>query len=247
MSTWCRSAVNRASLSRFAACRTRSSPCDTRVPALGPERVVLAVFPLVSPLPSTASAAPALFGGFVGNTGLSDFPSSCISGLRPQPSLSGPPPRPWMTGKDGISRFSRMKVPCIQGSSTPRGPLAARASAAGGVAFHSTQRCRRPGLGLFRGSMACLHVPLTNASGTPSRTPPHGAGSPWLAKPSGRGRNRPSRITPLGRPPAQNPACPIRAPGSYLGCRTSAPGCPRRAGSMALHSGPLPACVNQRK
>src|SRR5262249_13839149 len=63
----------------------------TRMPALSPEPVVLAVFPLVSPLPSIASAAAALFDGFAGSTGLSDFPSSCISGLRPQPSLSGPP------------------------------------------------------------------------------------------------------------------------------------------------------------
>ena len=27
--------------------------------------------------------------------------------------------------------------------------------------------------------------------------------------------------TPVGRPPAHIPACPIKAPGSYLGCRTS--------------------------
>jgi hypothetical protein len=34
--------VNRASLSRSAVCRTRSSPCDTRMPALCPEPAVLA-------------------------------------------------------------------------------------------------------------------------------------------------------------------------------------------------------------
>lgn len=44
--------------------------------ALSPEPVVLAVFPLVSPLPSTASAAPASFGRLVGSTGRSDFPPS---------------------------------------------------------------------------------------------------------------------------------------------------------------------------
>ena len=43
--------MNRASLSRFAACRTRSSPCDTLLQALCPEPVVLAVFSLVSPPP----------------------------------------------------------------------------------------------------------------------------------------------------------------------------------------------------
>src|ERR1039458_6303037 len=82
-STWCKSAVNRASLSCRAISRTRSSPLDTSVPALCPGRVGSSVFPLASPLSSTASAAgrPALFGGFAGTTGLSDFPRSCISGL----------------------------------------------------------------------------------------------------------------------------------------------------------------------
>src|SRR5664280_2874937 len=52
----------------------------------------LAVFPLASPLPSTTSATAraALFSGFAGTTGLSDFPRSCISGVRPWPSLNGP-------------------------------------------------------------------------------------------------------------------------------------------------------------
>jgi hypothetical protein len=184
MSTWCRSAVNRAFPSRSAACRTRSSPCDTRMPALCPEPVVPAVFPLVRPLPSTLSAARALFEGLAGSTGLYDFPPSFISGLRPQPSLSGPPPRPWTMGEDGISRFSRMKVPCVQGSSTPQGPLAARAGAAGDVAFHSGERCRHPDHGLFRGSFACPHVPLANASAPPSRAGPHSSGPPWVATPS---------------------------------------------------------------
>src|ERR1700730_13225181 len=48
MSTWCRSAVNRTSLSRLATWRTRSSARGARVPALGPERAALAVFPLAS-------------------------------------------------------------------------------------------------------------------------------------------------------------------------------------------------------
>jgi hypothetical protein len=85
--------VNRASLSCCATRRTRSSALGAPGPALCPGRVLLAVFPLASPLPSTTSAATtvALFDGFAGNTGLSDFPRSCISGVRPQPSLSGPP------------------------------------------------------------------------------------------------------------------------------------------------------------
>ena len=47
--------------------------------------------PLGQSLPSAASAAAALFGGIAGTTGLSDFPWPFVSGLRPQPSLSGPP------------------------------------------------------------------------------------------------------------------------------------------------------------
>ena len=91
--TWCSSAVNLASLSLRATSRTRSSPLGTPGPALRPGRVELSVFPLASPLPSTTSAAAdaALFGGFAGTTRLSDFPRSFISGVRPQPSLSGPP------------------------------------------------------------------------------------------------------------------------------------------------------------
>src|SRR5260370_35919414 len=62
-------------------------------PALRPGRVELAVFPSANLLPSTTSAtsSPALFGGFAGTTRLSDFPRSFISGVRPRPSLSGPP------------------------------------------------------------------------------------------------------------------------------------------------------------
>src|SRR6266571_1900188 len=61
------------------------------MPALRPERVVPSMFLLADPLSSTASAATALFGDFAGTTGPYDFPRSCISGLWPQPSLSGPP------------------------------------------------------------------------------------------------------------------------------------------------------------
>ena len=56
--------------------RTRSSALDAPGPALCPGRVLLAAFPSRRPLPSTTSAAAnaALFGGFAGTTGRSDFP-----------------------------------------------------------------------------------------------------------------------------------------------------------------------------
>ena len=53
-------------LSFPALSHTRSSPLGAPGPALCPGRVVLAVFPLASPLPSTTSATGVLFGGFAG-------------------------------------------------------------------------------------------------------------------------------------------------------------------------------------
>ena len=88
--------MNFASLSFSAIRRTRSSALGALTPARCPERVLLDAFPSGSPLPSTASA-PAeadLFGGFACTMGLSDFPWSCIEGLRPWPSPRGPDPRP---------------------------------------------------------------------------------------------------------------------------------------------------------
>src|SRR5664279_2470101 len=84
--------MNRTSLSLRATSRTRSSPLGTPAPALRPGRVGLSVFPSAGRLPSTTSATAraALFGGFAGTTRPSDFPCPFISGVRPQPSLSGP-------------------------------------------------------------------------------------------------------------------------------------------------------------
>ena len=74
-----------------ATSRTRSSSRDTPIPALCPGRVSPSVFPLAGPLSSPASAAAALFGGFAGTTGPSDFPRSVIQAYRHWRSLSGPP------------------------------------------------------------------------------------------------------------------------------------------------------------
>src|SRR6478672_13315326 len=54
---------------------------------------LLAVFPLVDPLPSTGSAVATatLFVGFAGTTGPSDFPHPFIPGLPPRRSLGVPP------------------------------------------------------------------------------------------------------------------------------------------------------------
>ena len=97
-------------------------------PALCPGRVLLAVFPSVGRLPSTTSAAgePASFGSFAGTTRPSDFPRSFISGVRPWPSLSGPP-RDQRGGRDVGPPGSRARrFRACPGSRTARGPPAAR-------------------------------------------------------------------------------------------------------------------------
>ena len=72
--TWCSSAVNRASLSRRATSRTRSSALDAPDPALRPGRVSPAVFPSADPLPSPASATARLCSA--GSQVLRDRPTS---------------------------------------------------------------------------------------------------------------------------------------------------------------------------
>jgi len=84
--------VNRCFRSHLAACRTRSS-------ALGPPfrlgvrgAFCYRRFPLARPLPSIPSATgcPALFGDFLGTTGLSDFPWPFIVGVRRSTSRRDP-------------------------------------------------------------------------------------------------------------------------------------------------------------
>ena len=117
----------RRSVPLSATSRTRSSslgaPCFRRCVQ---DAFCWLAFPLIRPLPSTASAPPpvarhGLFGDFAGNMDLSDFPYPCIVGLR-SPTFptrpSGLPPE----GGDGISRFSRMEIPRMRGVCDRAGP-----------------------------------------------------------------------------------------------------------------------------
>jgi len=86
------------------------------------------VFPLASPFPSTTSAAalPALFGGFSGTMGMSDFPCPFITGLGPLGlSQCGPPrhPRRALRGSP-VSRAGRFHT--CEGSATAPGRLTPR-------------------------------------------------------------------------------------------------------------------------
>src|SRR5206468_11798398 len=109
-------------------------------------------FPLAKPLPSISSAAdpPALFGDFVGTTGLSDCPWSCIIGVCPWTSRCGPPrhPRRATTGSPG----SRARcVRTCAGSLTARDSVASCGGDAPDVAFRLLLRRRSPEERLFRG------------------------------------------------------------------------------------------------
>ncbi len=177
--------MNRTSLSLRATRRTRSSPLDALCPALSPERVEPVAFPSGDPLPSTTSATPtgALFSDFAGTTGSSDFPRSCITGLRPQPFPHDPPlhhDRRMIMGSPG-SRIRRFRT--CPGSSTPRSPSTARENAANDVAFRVVGPRRHPEQKITRlNSPACTYP--TDASPPPSRTTTHGSGPPRLATPS---------------------------------------------------------------
>jgi hypothetical protein len=157
--TWCSSAVNRASLSRTATSRTRPSPGDTLIPALRPGRAVLPVFPAAHFLSSPASAAEALFSGLAGTTKRSGCSRPCIPGLPPLAFPGRPARRP--RGRAGASppgsRARRFRT--CHGSPTARGPPAARANAAGGIAFRSCRRRRHPDRAHFAAQSPGLRVP----------------------------------------------------------------------------------------
>jgi len=112
-------------LSRRATSRTRNRPFDTHARLCVRGVAVCRVFPLVSPLPSTSSAedaaTSALFGGFSGTMGLSEFPPTCVPDARPL-AFSGRLAAPSAASVDGISRFSCMERLRMRGFSDSAGP-----------------------------------------------------------------------------------------------------------------------------
>ncbi len=120
-------------------------------------------FPLAGPLPSTASAAgrPALFGGFPGTMGPSDFPRPSITGFCPWTSRRGL----WHFSPQAVVGSPGSRARCLRacsGSQTARGPFASRDSDALGVAFRLSPRRRHPGvIQNLRGSIPGPHVPLS--------------------------------------------------------------------------------------
>src|SRR5437870_5855870 len=143
--TWWKSAVNRSCLSLRATCRTRSSALGAPPRLCVRSAVRSREFPLVRPLPSAASAAgsTALFGGFLGTIGRSDFPCPFILGVCPQTSRGGLqlPPLETDAGPPG----SRAQgVHACAGSPTARGSRRPRNSGPRDVAFRPRKRRRHP-------------------------------------------------------------------------------------------------------
>ena len=104
-------------------------------------------------------------------TGPSDFPRSCITGLRPRPFPHDPPShhhRRVIMGPPG-SRARRFRT--CTGSSTPRGPPTARENAADGVAFRTVRQRRHPKQGDFEAQQPSLHVPLPTLRRRPRGRP----------------------------------------------------------------------------
>ena len=178
--------MNLALLSFFATSRTPRRPIDEVLRLCVRAPAVCSVFPLVGPLPSTASAdgsGPSLFGGFSGTMGPSDFPPACMSDVRLL-AFSDRPTAPSAMGADGISRFPRKEFPRMH-----------RVFDSAGLE-HDSRIAPCPMLpsapinsvgvpeGLIselNGWPACTPV---NASPVALRRPTHDSGPVWLARPS---------------------------------------------------------------
>lgn len=96
------------------------------VPALCPGRGRLLCVPL-GQAPSLhllrrPAVGPALFGGFIGTMGLSDFPCACTPDVRCV-ACSGRPADSSSAGTHGISRFSCMKCPRMRRVFDSVGPV----------------------------------------------------------------------------------------------------------------------------
>ncbi len=119
-------------------------------------------FPLTSSLHSLSSATgcPALFGDFSGTTELCDFPCPFIAGLRPWTSRRGLRLHQPQADTGSLGSRARCFRTCL-GPQTARDPCASRDRDTPVVAFRLDPRRRLPEGRLFRGSIPCLHVPLS--------------------------------------------------------------------------------------
>ena len=142
--------------------RTRLGSCDRRPRRWVRPLVCSATFPLARSLPSTCSAGPMgrpLCEGFLGTLKRSDSLHPCIT-VVPR----GCTVRTWQDLTRPEAGPPGFRTPCFracQRSPTPPGAGTPCRSGALAVAFHVCGARRHPGGARWRGSLLCLHVPLS--------------------------------------------------------------------------------------
>jgi len=150
----------------------RESPWQPSTPAPCPVAATLLSIPLswppfLHPLRRqpvrTTWAVPMLkplFGNFPGTMGPSDFPPSCIIGVRPETSRCGPRRDAGRAVAGSPGSHPRCVRTCV-GSLTAQGPAGTCESAPTGIAFPILLQGRRPEENYFRGSIPRLLAPLS--------------------------------------------------------------------------------------
>ena len=167
----------------LAACRMRSSACDTVPPTLCPVRALLPRIPLgLRPrlhrlAPPCSSASQLLWRSLTP-------PRLCIIGYGSSPSRCGLAAGNAPLVGRGVSRVPRTEHACMPGSSTTPGRPSACAGALGHIGLPLHRQRRHLESVFYRGSMVGLHVPLPTL-----RRNPHGClrtapGPMWFAIPS---------------------------------------------------------------
>src|SRR5271166_1703626 len=185
--TWCRSDVNRSFFLCLAACRMRSSACDTLARSCARRVLCWSAFHLVPALGSTGSAADrsALFVGFPATTTESDSSGPCIVGYdssssRRGPAVSSRRPNPRPPG----SRAKSFRT--CSGSSTTPDWVSARVIALPMLPSVILNTSASGNIKLSRLDGWPMRSPV-NASPASSRIPTHDSGPVWFARPSLRG------------------------------------------------------------
>ena len=202
--TWCRSAVNFSFFRCLAACRTRSSPCDTPLRFCARRVRGWPAFPLVPALCSTHSAAgcPALFAGFIATMAESDFSRPFIIGYGSSPSRCGPAQyRGWSDSRSPGSRTRSVHACQVL---RPRRVVQALAIAHSDVLPSATQTASAPRNSFLSRLNGWPARTPADASPTSSRMPAHGLGPMWFAIPSSQGTCTPLLLAGLPAHLCQN-------------------------------------------
>jgi hypothetical protein len=152
-------------------------------PALRPVRVTCRLFPLVTALPSTHSAARrgTLFAGFFGTMAMSDCSGPYITGVGVCLPCADHPTKAWPVLSSPGSRLR--SVHACWGSQTAQSPRSTRVSVLLDIAFHPPTSVGALDKQLSRRNTPPTCSP-TDFSSVPSRRPPHGSGPEWFARPS---------------------------------------------------------------